>query len=136
IVALLATAATATPIEASVANVAAADWDCFRSTGGGGHATLKKLHAQFNKLFGEPRLKMAHGQCYVAACYGHYFEVCNNAAVTRTEISGHRNVAKNANPESGEVCTIRVNPGDKDLEYYYGSYIRRGRITDLRYCKD
>ncbi|KKZ62947.1 hypothetical protein EMCG_02657 [[Emmonsia] crescens] len=132
IVALLATATAATPIAEPAANVAAADWNCYGINGGGGLANLKKVHAGFNKVFGDARLKMARGQCYMAKCHGYYFGVCNAATVTKTETSGHRNVAKNANPESGNVCTII--PGDKDLAYYYGSYIMRGRITDIRYC--
>ncbi|KKZ61074.1 hypothetical protein EMCG_04318 [[Emmonsia] crescens] len=132
IVALLATAATATPIEAPV-EVAAADWECGRSDGGG-DVILKRLHTQFNKLFGAPRLTMARGQCYIVDCYGHYFGICNLDSTSRTEISGDRNVAGKANPESGSICTIY--PSDRRLRYHYGrnNYPTYFKNTDLRRC--
>ncbi|PGH29485.1 hypothetical protein GX50_07776 [[Emmonsia] crescens] len=113
IVALLATAATSTPIEASVDNFGITDWRCVEKTGGDGHNRLKELHTEFNKLFGERRLKVASGQCYVAVCKGYSLALCNYADSTKREISGHRNVARNANPGTGKQCLIY--PGNLDL---------------------
>ncbi|PGH29722.1 hypothetical protein GX50_07536 [[Emmonsia] crescens] len=133
LVALLATAATATPVEASIVDATAADWNCFHKTGGGGHATLKKLHKEFNRLFGERRLKVAAGQCYTVGCDGHYFALCTGSVYSELERVNHRNIAANANPESGRICGIFL--GDDNLRYIYDNTPIYGRYkTDLRTC--
>ncbi|KKZ61426.1 hypothetical protein EMCG_03939 [[Emmonsia] crescens] len=133
LVALLATAATSTPVEASTVDVAAADWKCFQQTGGAGHAQLKKLHKEFNRLFGAARLRVAAGQCYTAQCNGQYFGLCTGDVYGQVEIANHRNIAAAANPESGRQCVIFL--GDDNLRYRYDSAPIYGRYkTDLRNC--
>ncbi|EEQ89926.2 hypothetical protein RJZ56_004770 [Blastomyces dermatitidis] len=135
LVALLAATSTATPVaspvEASI-DAAAAGWRCdFR--GGGGHDTLRRTHSQFNRKFGNPRLRMAGRQCYVVKCYDHYFGVCNSAAYGQTEKSGVRNVAKNASPGSGSACKFNSGVG---LNYVFGHvrHLNLGGGNDIRHC--
>ncbi|KKZ62153.1 hypothetical protein EMCG_00468 [[Emmonsia] crescens] len=124
VLALLATSATAI------------DWTC-NNRGGGGHDTLKRLHGQFNRLFGTPNLNIASQQCYLVKCYDHYFGVCNHAGYTQFERSGDRNAAANANPEGGSACGITPSPVNEPyLSYLYTrvNHISLGPKTDVRSC--
>ncbi|PGH01446.1 hypothetical protein GX51_05253 [Blastomyces parvus] len=106
----------------------ALDWGCNRP-GGGGHDTLKKVHSQFNKLFGESRLNIAPNQCYVAKCHDHYFGVCNRSSYTQLERSGDRNVARNTDPKSGSFCglTPSRSGGASYIKYIYS------RVKDVSF---
>ncbi|KAH7353397.1 hypothetical protein B0T11DRAFT_300546 [Plectosphaerella cucumerina] len=110
------------------------EWTCGRPTGGGGHQALRNVHAGFNRVFGNPRLTMARGQCYVTSCGGHFFAVCNTSGVTRTEHSNHRNLAKDSNPGPGGSCRYLV--WDETYIHYYfgaGSGVFGGNV-DRRNC--
>ncbi|KLJ07107.1 hypothetical protein EMPG_17401 [Blastomyces silverae] len=117
VIALLATAATASPGEEPNSKRAAPVWKCiegeFRD-----HNGLREIHSQFNKLFGEKRLTVAPGQCYVAECNETRFALCNSFTKTLKEISGDRNVAKNTNPKDGSYCRMYLT--DVALVYFYG----------------
>ncbi|OAX82234.1 hypothetical protein ACJ72_03413 [Emergomyces africanus] len=137
-VALLATAATATPVEAAVDQSvnAAAPWICAKNDNGG-HDMLRRVHSQFNRKFGAPRLNIAGGQCYTVICYNHYFGVCNRGLRTTLELSGDRNVAKNTNPGRKSGCVLMPRPTTHNfLEYVYGHVNHRQRAAKdtVRYC--
>ncbi|ELQ32402.1 hypothetical protein OOU_Y34scaffold01170g1 [Pyricularia oryzae Y34] len=42
---------------------------------GGGHHALRRVHAEFNRRFGDARLHIASLQAYVTSCHGHFFAV-------------------------------------------------------------
>jgi len=117
------------------------DWRCDRS-GGTGHAGLRAIHADFNRLFGNPRLTAASGQCYYAVCRGDVFGFCNRAGVTRTEASDHRNWAVDTNPGGASGCGINFEAPAAGMYLYYiftrlsdttiGSNPKKG--DDIRYC--
>ncbi|OJD12262.1 hypothetical protein AJ78_07106, partial [Emergomyces pasteurianus Ep9510] len=137
--ALLATASTATPVEAPIdasANVVAG-WACNRG-GGAGHDMLRQVHGQFNRKFGSPRLTIARDQCYFVKCYGYYFGVCNHAGYTKVENAGDRNVAKDTNPNSGSACSLTPRPvHDPYLNYIFSrvnDISLGGRNNDVRSC--
>ncbi|KAL4876512.1 hypothetical protein BJY04DRAFT_222993 [Aspergillus karnatakaensis] len=86
----------------------AADWNCV--TGGGpGHNGLRQIHSDFNRLWGNPRLTIGSGQCLAATCRGLTFGVCNDASYTQTEVSNHRNIAKDTDPGNGGSCAMNVD---------------------------
>jgi len=80
-------------------------WSCGESRAGVvGLAGLQKIHAGFNHVFGDPKLRIAMNQCYTAKCHGLYFAVCNAGSGAVTEVPNARNEAKNKDPKNGYNC--------------------------------
>ncbi|KAF6790340.1 hypothetical protein CSOJ01_14590 [Colletotrichum sojae] len=96
------------------------EWSCYAGGNGGGHQALRNIHAGFNRMFGNPRLTAASGQCYMTSCGGHYFAWCNDASVTATEISNARNRARDSNPGNGSNCRYR-SYNELYKSYFYGT---------------
>ncbi|KAM5356933.1 hypothetical protein ACJ41O_003579 [Fusarium nematophilum] len=96
------------------------EWTCAKPFGGPGHSGLKKIHAGFNRVFGKNALVVASGQCYVANCHNLFFALCNTSGITRKEGSGHRDHARNSNPEKGSSCRY-LRYRNTYMHYYYGT---------------
>ncbi|KAH9434598.1 hypothetical protein MCOR02_006593 [Pyricularia oryzae] len=86
---------------------------------GGGHHALRKLHAEFNRWFGDARLHIASLQAYVTSCHGHFFAVTYMGSGSRWEVSNIRNIVKDANPGTGGSCRLVVFRGSM-IRYMFG----------------
>ncbi len=91
-------------------------WDCDEYNGPG-HQALRDAHADFNRLFGDPRLTGVSRQCFVSKCRGLVFAWCNYSLVTRTEKPDERNWAKDDDPGRGSSCWWK---SDEYTTYYWG----------------
>ncbi|PGH35268.1 hypothetical protein GX50_01846 [[Emmonsia] crescens] len=120
VLALLATSVAALPVDAGTSDATLArKWTC-DTNGGGSHANLKQMHAQFNRRFGKSKLHMAKHQCYFVECYEHYFGVCNSAARDDWEVSGERDTVVSINPGNKSRCAIRLEPvNNPNIKYLY-----------------
>lgn len=113
-------------------------WACMYGSGGPGHDGLKKIHAGFNRVFGDAKLRIAMDQCYTAKCHGLYFAVCNESGgATVTEVVNARNYIRNKNPENDHGC--QWAPFENKWQRYYFGYgdlkvdARRWK-QDIRRC--
>ncbi|CZR50396.1 uncharacterized protein PAC_00268 [Phialocephala subalpina] len=70
------------PIKVSPA--ASVDWNC-AAGGGPGHNGLRKVHANFNKVFRKNQLTVDPGWCAISACEGLVFGFGNDASHRQTE---------------------------------------------------
>ncbi|KAL3299604.1 hypothetical protein RB213_006743 [Colletotrichum asianum] len=95
------------------------EWTCYDPGSGGGHSALRKAAAVFNDRWGNPRLEMEKLTCYVSACDGHYFAVCNESGVTKTEVSDARNHAVNADPGNCLGCRY-LHFRESYIRYFFG----------------
>ncbi|KAI6413079.1 hypothetical protein MCOR20_003084 [Pyricularia oryzae] len=86
---------------------------------GGGHHALRKLHAEFNRWFGDARLHIASLQAYVTSCHGHFFAVTYMGSGSRWEVSNIRNIVMDANPGTGGSCRLVVFRGSM-IRYMFG----------------
>ncbi|KAH9234771.1 hypothetical protein K456DRAFT_1836054, partial [Colletotrichum gloeosporioides 23] len=95
------------------------EWTCYDPGSGGGHSALRRAAAVFNDRWGNPRLEMEKLTCYVSACDGHYFAVCNESGVTKTEVSDARNHAVNADPGNCLGCRY-LHFRESYIRYFFG----------------
>ncbi|OBT67205.1 hypothetical protein VE03_02778 [Pseudogymnoascus sp. 23342-1-I1] len=111
-------AAVFTGVLAAVTSANAAEvwgeWECGGTFGGGGHAGLRRIHRDFNRLFGNAALTIASEQCYVADYGELIFAVCHDASYTRKEVSGARNRAVNMDP-GNDQSVPRFPPSEKTI---------------------
>ncbi|KFY65835.1 hypothetical protein V496_02303 [Pseudogymnoascus sp. VKM F-4515 (FW-2607)] len=110
-------AAIFTVVLAAVTATNAREWEC-SGFGGQGHDGLRRIHSDFNRLFGSASLRIGAGQCYVADCGGLVFAVCHDASYSKQEISNARNIAKDTDPGDGTRCVMNPTFG----EYYLSGW--------------